>query len=231
MLVSEIFYSLQGEGELTGVPSVFVRASGCNLRCSWCDTPYASWEPEGTAQSVAHIMSEIDSHPVARHVVLTGGEPMIAKDIHALAAAIRASGRHITIETAATVAPDDIACDLASLSPKLLNSAPDPIEHATWRKRHEATRWQPDVVRAWVDRYAYQFKFVVARPGDVDELEHMLAALQRDIPRHKIQLMPEARSLEKMRDRAAWLAELCKARGYRYSHRLHIELYGNQRGT
>ena len=231
MLISEIFHSLQGEGELTGVPSVFVRTSGCNLRCAWCDTPYASWNPEGTMQSVAQIVAEVVSHSTTQHVVLTGGEPMIAKDLRPLAAELKALGRHITIETAATVAPDGIACDLASLSPKLLNSAPDPIEHTAWRKKHEATRWQPDVVRAWIDRYAYQFKFVVARPEDVEELEYMLAALQREIPRHKVLLMPEATSLEKMRSRATWLGELCKARGYRYAHRLHIELYGNRRGT
>src|SRR5436190_922511 len=194
MLISEIFYSLQGEGELTGVPSVFVRASGCNLRCSWCDTPYASWNPEGVPRNVAQIVAEIESHPAARHVVLTGGEPMIAKEIRPLAAEIKKTGRHITIETAATVAPDGIACDLASLSPKLLNSAPDPVEHGAWRKKHEATRWQPEVVRAWVDVYPYQFKFVVARPEDIDELEDMLAALQREIPRHKVLLMPEART-------------------------------------
>jgi len=231
MLIAEIFYSLQGEGELTGVPSVFVRTSGCNLRCTWCDTPYASWNPEGEARSVAEIVAEVQTHPTARHVVLTGGEPMIAKEIHALAVELKKLGRHITIETAATVAPAGIACDLASLSPKLLNSAPDALEHGAWRRKHEATRWQPEVVRAWIAAYPYQFKFVVARPEDVEELEHMLAALHREIPRHKILLMPEAITLEKMRSRAGWLGELCKARGYRYAHRLHIELYGNKRGT
>src|SRR5689334_3132039 len=110
MLISEIFYSLQGEGELTGVPSVFVRTSGCNLRCAWCDTPYASWNPEGVMRSVPQIMTEIASHAGARHVVLTGGEPMIAKEIRPLATEIKSTGRHITIETAATVAPEGIAC-------------------------------------------------------------------------------------------------------------------------
>jgi 7-carboxy-7-deazaguanine synthase len=231
MLIAELFHSLQGEGELTGVPSVFVRASGCNLRCTWCDTPYASWNPEGKPQSVAQIMAAIERHATTRHVVLTGGEPMIAKEIRELAAAIKATGRHITIETAATVAPAGIACDLASLSPKLLNSAPDAEKHAAWRKKHEATRWQPEVVRAWLDTYEYQLKFVVARPEDVDELEHMLAALHREIPRHKVLLMPEGTSLEKIRARATWLAALCAERGYRFAHRLHIELYGNKRGT
>ena len=231
MLISEIFYSIQGEGELTGVPSVFVRTSGCNLRCTWCDTPYASWNPEGDMRTVPQILAEIQKHQAARHVVLTGGEPLVAKDIRVLAKEIKALGHHVTIETAATMAPEGIACDLASLSPKLLNSAPDAQEHGAWRKKHEATRWQPDVVRTWVDQYPYQFKFVVSRPEDVEELEHMLAALHREIPRHKVLLMPEATTLDKMRGRAGWLGELCKARGYRYAHRLHIELYGNKRGT
>ncbi len=230
MFISETFYSLQGEGELTGVPSVFIRTSGCNLRCNWCDTPYASWNPEGTERSVDDLVAEVRRHP-ARHVVLTGGEPMIAKNIRELAAALRTDGRHITIETAATVAPDGIACDLASLSPKLRNSLPDDRLPAAWRERHEATSWNPDAVRAWVDAYAYQFKFVVSTPADVEELETLLASLGRDIPRHKILLMPEAISLDRLRERSAWLGELCKTRGYRYAHRLHIELYGNKRGT
>jgi 7-carboxy-7-deazaguanine synthase len=163
--------------------------------------------------------------------VLTGGEPMIAKDIQELAGEIKTLGHHITIETAATVPPDNIACDLASLSPKLLNSAPDARLSATWRKKHETLRWQPAVVRAWIDAYPYQFKFVITQPSDVDELENMLASLDRDIPRHRVLLMPEGTTIEAIRARAGWLGELCKARGYRYAHRLHIELYGNQRGT
>src|ERR1700685_1531846 len=102
MLISEIFHSLQGEGELTGVPSVFVRTSGCNLRCNWGDTMYASWEPEGTEISVDQIVAQVLQHP-ALHCVLTGGEPMVAKSIRELASALRAAGKHITIETAATV--------------------------------------------------------------------------------------------------------------------------------
>ena len=230
MLISEIFYSIQGEGLLTGVPSVFVRTSGCNLRCNWCDTPYASWNPEGEAMTIPAILREIEKHP-ARHVVLTGGEPMIAKGIRELADEIKQRGHHLTIETAGTVAPENIACDLASLSPKLLNSAPDSRLGATWRKKHEALRWQPAVVRAWIDAYVYQLKFVVAQPGDLEEIEGMLVALDREVPPHRVLLMPEGTNSESMRERAAWLGELCKARGYRYAHRLQIELYGNQRGT
>jgi 7-carboxy-7-deazaguanine synthase len=230
MLISEIFYSLQGEGELAGVPSVFVRTSGCNLRCNWCDTPYASWQPEGKQMTVAEIVAAVGAHP-ARHVVLTGGEPMIAPGMHELAAALKQSGHHITIETAATIAPAGIACDLASLSPKLKNSAPDARLDDTWRQKHETLRWQPEVVRAWLDRGGYQLKFVVAHESDLGEIESRLAALGREIPRTKVLLMPEGITVEVLRARAAWLGELCKARGYRYAPRLHVELYGNKRGT
>ncbi|MCS7009272.1 MAG: 7-carboxy-7-deazaguanine synthase QueE, partial [Chthoniobacterales bacterium] len=109
MHIAEIFYSLQGEGELVGVPSVFIRTSGCNLRCSWCDTPYASWHPEGSPWTIEQIIDKVVSFP-AHHCVLTGGEPMIAKNIHTLAAELHRLGKHITIETAGTIPPDGICC-------------------------------------------------------------------------------------------------------------------------
>ncbi len=230
MLISEIFYSIQGEGELTGVPSVFIRTSGCNLRCNWCDTPYASWNPEGDQISVEDIVQRIAPHP-ARHVVLTGGEPMLAKEIHLLATELKARDYHVTIETAGTVAPESIACNLASLSPKLKNSRPDERLAEGWRERHEQTRWQSDVIRAWVEQYHFQFKFVVSAPEDLEEIKSMIGALGQKIPAHKILLMPEATTVERMRERASWLSEICKREGFRYAHRLHVELYGNRRGT
>jgi len=230
MLIAEIFHSIQGEGELAGVPSVFVRTSGCNLRCAWCDTPYASWRPEGSAWTVADIVAEVARYP-ARHVVLTGGEPMIAPGIGELAGELKGLGYHVTVETAATVAPGGIACDLASLSPKLLNSAPDPRLHAAWRRRHEALRWQPEVVRAWLDACPCQLKFVVARPDDIEEIKAMLGQLQREIPRHRVLLMPEGTTAAVLRERAPWVSAQCRQEGFRYAPRLQIELYGNQRGT
>ena len=146
MLISEIFYSIQGEGELTGVPSVFVRTSGCNLRCSWCDTKYASWKPEGDQIDIDQILTEVRKFP-AKHCVVTGGEPMVGKGIHELMAALRQEGYHLTIETAATVSPGGIECDLASLSPKLSNSSPDPGEVGDgWAEKHEELRLQPDII-------------------------------------------------------------------------------------
>src|ERR1039457_1997997 len=133
--IAELFYSIQGEGSLVGVPSVFIRTSGCNLRCAWCDTPYTSWQPEGTDLALDQILDEVAAHPT-RHVVVTGGEPMIAPDIIALSRRLRERGLHITVETAGTVfAP--VACDLMSISPKLANSTPlDP----RWSRQHERLR-------------------------------------------------------------------------------------------
>lgn len=230
MLISEIFHSIQGEGELVGVPSVFVRTSGCNLRCNWCDTPYASWSPEGTPMSVDEIVAAVRAYP-AKHVVLTGGEPMIAPEIHELAFQLKERGYHITIETAATVPPRGIACDLASLSPKLAHSAPDARLDDTWRRKHESLRRQPEVIAAWIAAGDYQLKFVVSSEADVAEIEELLRDTLCLVPPHKVLLMPEGTTLETLRTRAGWLSELCKARGYRYAHRLHVELYGNKRGT
>jgi 7-carboxy-7-deazaguanine synthase len=153
--IAEIFHSLQGEGALTGVPSVFVRTSGCNLRCSWCDTPYASWAPDGAEREMTpEAIVDAVACFACRHVVLTGGEPMMAPGVHALAASLRARGHHLTIETNGTYPPDRIAVDLASLSPKLANAAPDPErfprEAGTMTEDH---RWRLDPLRAWLDGY------------------------------------------------------------------------------
>jgi 7-carboxy-7-deazaguanine synthase len=231
MRISENFYSIQGEGELTGIPSVFVRTSGCNLRCRWCDTKYASWDPEGGDQTIDEIVAEVLSHG-AHHTVVTGGEPMVAKGIHDLMSALRAAGQHLTIETAATVLPGGIACDLASLSPKLANSTPLPGEIAPgWIEKHNTLRLQPEVIRAWIEAYPYQLKFVVASAADLDEIEDLLRRIDREIPPHKVLLMPEGVTAAAIRGRDESLVDVCKDRGYRYCNRLHVEIFGNKRGT
>src|ERR1700741_3275509 len=110
MKIAEVFYSIQGEGILAGVPSVFVRTSGCNLRCSWCDTPYTSWQPEGRELPLDQIVDAARA-PGCHHGVVAGGEPMIAPEIVPLTERLRESGLHITIETAGTVF-HPVSCDL-----------------------------------------------------------------------------------------------------------------------
>jgi 7-carboxy-7-deazaguanine synthase len=229
MRIAEIFHSIQGEGLLAGVPSVFVRTSGCNLRCHWCDTPYASWKPEGPEMSVAEILRKVSDWD-CRHIVLTGGEPMIAPDLPALAAALRKAGKHITIETAATVVPTGIACNLASLSPKLSNSTPPPERDPAWAKKHEASRLQPSVISDWIRNYAFQLKFVVSTEQDISEIKNLLSLLP-PAPFHQILLMPEGIDFQTLAEKAGWLVEVCKREGFRFCPRLHIELFGHTRGT
>jgi 7-carboxy-7-deazaguanine synthase len=225
--ISEIFYSIQGEGTLLGVPSVFVRTSGCNLRCVWCDTPYTSWSPEGADQTIDEIVEVVGAFP-AEHVVVTGGEPMIAPQIVELTQRLRERRLHITIETAGTVnAP--VACDLMSISPKLKNSVPLEREGGRWAAQHERTRWQPAVLKELISASDYQLKFVIADPSDVAEVEEMRKAL--DAPRSKVLLMPEGTNAETIRQRGLWLAEICKEHGYRLSPRLHVDLWGDKRGV
>jgi 7-carboxy-7-deazaguanine synthase len=224
MKISEIFFSLQGEGTLLGVPSVFVRTSGCNLRCVWCDTPYTSWQPEGTEMTEDEILAAVAQYP-ARHVVLTGGEPMLFPAAAPLCAAFRERGLHITIETAGTVYRD-IACDLMSISPKLANSTP--VADTYWSIQHEKLRRQPEAVRQLMGLCDYQLKFVVTQPTDLAEIEAW--AKEVEAPPEKILLMPEGRNVDELHQRSLWLAEACKQHGYRYSPRLHVLLWGDRRG-
>ena len=227
MRISEIFYSIQGEGGLVGMPSVFVRTSGCNLRCVWCDTPYTSWQPEGGKMSVSAVLAEVKRLSTG-HTVVTGGEPMIAPEIVDLCRELRAAGQHITIETAGTVhAP--VECDLMSISPKLANSTPVAREGGRWAAQHDRLRIQPPVLRSLMDNYAYQLKFVVERPEDLPEI----VALVKDLGAGKgsVLLMPEGTDAATLRERGVWLADICKETGFRYSPRLHVDLWGNRRGV
>ena len=166
MRIAEIFRSLQGEGRLTGTESVFVRVCGCNLRCGYCDTRYASWSPEGREMTVPEILAKVEDlatpGPV-RHVVLTGGEPMLFDELVPLSDALRQGGWHITVETSGTrYLP--VACDLMSISPKLSNSSP-PESDPRRLAYHEENRHDPQVIMRLIVEYDYQFKFVVgARP-------------------------------------------------------------------
>lgn len=223
MRIAEIFHSLQGEGSLVGVPSVFVRTSGCNLRCAWCDTPYTSWHPEGDDWTLERIWAAVEAYP-ARHVVVTGGEPMIAREIVELTRGLRARGLHITVETAGTVFAA-VECDLMSISPKLANSTPE----GEWAERHERLRIQAEVLRRLMADYNYQLKFVVARAEDILEVRDLVRTFDADAG--KVILMPEGIEAGVLRERGVWLAEVCKREGFRFSPRLHVELWGNRRGV
>jgi 7-carboxy-7-deazaguanine synthase len=224
MRIAEIFHSIQGEGMLLGTPSVFVRTSGCNLRCTWCDTPYTSWQPEGEERSVDSIAEEVNRY-AASHIVITGGEPLIAPQIEELTHLLR---QHITVETAGTV-DTHVRCDLLSISPKLANSTPHQRDGGRWAAQHERLRYQPEILRRLIQLYAYQLKFVIADPTDLTEVRAIVETI--GATKGRVVLMPEGVDPSVLQERGRWLAEICKREGFRFSPRLHVDLWGNRRGV
>jgi 7-carboxy-7-deazaguanine synthase len=231
MRIAEIFRSIQGEGRLTGTESIFVRTSGCNLRCWYCDTPYTSWTPEGDDLSVDEIRSRIDQLKSldVRHIVLTGGEPMLLAELIPLSAGLRADGWHITIETSGTLYLP-VACDLMSISPKLSNSTPPPDQDPHWNRRHALNRHAPDVIRRLTAEYDYQLKFVIDRPEDCREVETYLTEFP-EIERSRVMLMPQGVDADVLAEKAGWLAPYCAEHGFQFCPRRHIEWFGAERGT
>lgn len=179
--------------------------------------------------SVSEILKKISAWN-CNHIVLTGGEPMIAPDLAELAEALKKQGKHITIETAGTILPNGIPCDLASLSPKLSNSTPPASRDPAWAKKHEATRLQPAVIAEWIRKYPFQLKFVVSSENDLIEIKSLLLKLPK-IPADRVLLMPEGIDSRTLAARSPWLVEICQREGFRFCPRLHIELFGHTRGT
>lgn len=228
MKIAEIYRSIQGEGLLTGTPSVFIRASGCNLRCWFCDTPFTSWSPEGTDLSVDEIVAQVEEWD-CRHVVLTGGEPMLFAEAIPLCSRLRQAGRHITIETSGTLHLP-VACDMMSISPKLSGSTPSVSEHPHWSRRHERTRHRPEIVRRLIEEYIFQLKFVVDSQQELAEIDAYLKELPPLDP-ERVLLMPQGVEPEQLAKRADWLKPYCAEYGYTYCPRKQIEWYGAVRGT
>jgi 7-carboxy-7-deazaguanine synthase len=242
--IAEIYSSLQGEGRLTGTPSVLVRASGCNLRCWFCDTPFTSWRPEGEDLDVAEIVAEVErlkhaggpwtrllqgADPTLRHVILTGGEPMLYAELMPLCTQLRDRGWHVTIETSGTLYLP-VACDLMSISPKLASSTPVSAGAGTWTERHERDRHQPAVIRQLLDEYDCQLKFVIDSPADCAAVETWRQEFPAATP-EKIWLMPQGVEPGELQQAATWLEPYCAEHGYHFCPRKHIEWFGPGRGT
>ena len=251
MRIAEIFRSIQGEGRLTGMESVFVRVSGCNLRCRYCDTPYASWTPEGEDLSVDEILDRVEElrdspspsflTPIraaghvasssvgpVRHIVLTGGEPMLFAELIPLTIRLRDQQWSMTIETSGTLYLP-VACDLMSISPKLSNSTPSPEQAPRWASRHEYNRHASDVIRRLIAEYDYQLKFVIDSPEDCREIDAYLAAFP-EIQRNRVMFMPQGTDADALAKKGAWLESYCAAEGFLYCPRRQVEWFGTRRG-
>lgn len=240
----EIFHTIQGEGPSAGCPAVFVRASRCNLHCVWCDTDH-TWNFEGTPwphekdavsgyakHRKSDVAVELTPAEAARsilayacpRVVITGGEPLLQEtEFLAMTREIRAEMPDcvLEVETNATRIPSPAfaeAVDQFNVSPKLMNSG----VAESLRLNEAALRYFAQFPKAW-------FKFVVARPADLDEIQALRTHF--DIPHSRILLMPEGRTTAELDRNAAWLAGTCRDFGFRFCDRLHIRLWGDRRGV
>jgi 7-carboxy-7-deazaguanine synthase len=225
MIINEIFYSLQGEGFLAGIPSVFVRLAGCPLRCRWCDTKYAWDEKSGTDYSISEIVETVNRTD-GRFVVITGGEPMTNSHLPELVQKLKASDRHITIETAGIEFIPDLNCDLMSISPKLSNSTPDNPKLAAI---HEDSRLDIAVLRELVNNYKYQLKFVVDSQDDLAEIQQTIEKIG-SVDLEKVMLMPQAATRDELLVKSPMVAEMCKQTGFTFCQRLQVLLWDNTKG-
>lgn len=236
--INELFYSLQGEGKLSGTSSVFVRTSGCNLRCWFCDSYHTSWEPTHATMDLDEIVAEAQSHEAADHVVLTGGEPLIHEQSVTLLERFDDLGYHTTVETNGTIYRD-APIDLVSISPKLSSSTPteerDPKGDGQWEERHEDRRININVLARFVDNYNSQLKFVVTGSEDMPEIERLVNEIRdsasRTVSDAEVLLMPEGTTREELNERRSEVAELAMEYGYRYTPRLHVDLWNDAPGT
>ncbi|MFA5784449.1 MAG: 7-carboxy-7-deazaguanine synthase QueE [Phycisphaerae bacterium] len=216
MKVNEIFYSIQGEGFLAGVPSVFIRLAGCPLSCNYCDTKYSRNYGDGEELSAEQVISRVQNYP-ARYVVITGGEPMADAEmgerqgLRQLLSLLKNNDKHITIETAGIKFLTDLPCDLMSISPK--PPAQKSIEE----------------LRLLIQNYNYQLKFVIENESDFAKAQELLTQIGK-YDRDKVMLMPQAATRQQYLEKATLVAELCLAYNFAFSPRLQILLWNNTRG-
>ncbi len=225
MRINEIFYSLQGEGFLAGVPSVFIRLAGCPLRCKWCDTKYAWDAAAGAHYSIKKIIQTTRKYQTG-FAVITGGEPMADSDLPELTKELKKSGKHITIETSGIAFIPDMPCNLMSISPKLSNSTPDEPHLAAI---HENNRLDMAVLGELLDHYPYQLKFVIDSEDDLLEIARTVGQLP-NVDAGKVMLMPQAKTRQELLAKSPMVADLCKRTGFAFGQRLHILLWSNEKG-
>jgi len=230
LIVSEIFYSIQGEGPNAGKPAVFLRLAGCNLKCEWCDTKYAITSTRTsaiTSYSAEQILKKIKSYP-CKHLVITGGEPLLQQDglIELLK---KLKGYYVEIETNGSI----------PLKANLSYRAKSRRSRAIVTKpRYEQINCSPKLKNSKNCPYSLKispkndkviYKFVAQNKRDLKDIRQYI--LDNGIPRHKVYLMPEGVNKKIVQERSKWIIEACKKENYNFSPRLHVMLWGNKRGV
>ncbi len=247
--IVDLHTCIQGEGKYSGIPHILIRMSGCPLRCqfkdAFCDTPFASWNPEKGKYTNLDIVTLYANNPHITHTMITGGEPFANKILldHLISLG-KSFDQYITIETAGIVGFETKA-DFISISPKLSNSNPVVGTKKTWideevtendLKKHLTSKANityniEKLIKSHPD---YQFKFVVDTEIDIADINFFLNNLSiryTFAPNRKVYLMPEGTKEEHLAQKRQWLMEQCIKVGYNYTDRLHILAYGDKRGV
>ena len=222
----EIFHSLQGEGAAVGTPAVFLRLAMCNLACTWCDTKYTwDWENYDYGREVASLdIPQVEQAILAfgcPHLVITGGEPLLQQqELAPLVASLKNNGFYCEVETNGTILPNaQLAQDVGqwNVSPKLATSG-NLLER----------RNLPRVLATFSLLPNSYFKFVIVEPEDIQEVCSLVDG--NGLARDRVILMPEGRTPETIQARSGWVSQACVQEGFRFSTRLHILLWGDERG-
>ena len=254
--IVDLFVSLQGEGKYVGVPSLFIRVSGCNLRCcfkdSICDTAYSSFKPEKGKFNKDDVVAMLRENPCVTDIVITGGEPLMfgeaLDDLIEYICMINEMDYRITVETNGTFGPLKSIINLYSISPKLRTAVPvagkpytyvhdgrtvvktfsnDEVEH------YNITRRNTEAIAALMDQADFQLKFVYSGPESLTDIDNLLEEIMDvscGFDPEDVMLMPEGITPEQLDRNAQEAAEICIKRGWRFTDRLHIRLWGDKRG-
>lgn len=232
------FFTIQGEGRDVGQPAIFLRLSGCNLRCQWqaadgsinlCDTPYSSHQPESLLKELSQVLEDIAGYP-CRYVVVTGGEPYIQKEMADLVVALKERNYFVCIETNGSRYFPTPA-DFVSVSPKLSTSC---VDKSPDFARHQSRRFRLQALVDLLSHHDYQLKYVVNQESDLLEIASQLEALAGvglSVPADKVFLMPQAIDRQQLQERSPQVIAWAMAKGYRFCDRLHIRLWGSKRGV
>jgi len=226
---SEVFASVQGEGFTAGTPSVFVRVAECNLQCTWCDTKY-TWDWDHHDRAALVLDTTIDeaearvlelAGSAIRNIVLTGGEPLLhQEDLVALGGRLRTRGFRIEVETNGAIEPTPALVDVVdqwNVSPKLASSG-----------NRTTARLRTGPLTRFAGLPTATFKFVACTADDLDEIDDIVRAYT--LPRDRVMVMPEATDAATLAERSRWLVPLCQERGLRFGTRLHVMMWGSERG-
>ena len=225
MQVNEIFKSIQGEGPNFGKPAIFLRTAQCNLKCTWCDTKYTwDWKnydfqkevKEMTIDEVKDAILDLE----IKHLVITGGEPLLQQDDLADLLSFLKPDFYVEVETNCTILPNKMLTDLIdqwNVSPKTKNSG-NPLELC---ENNECYYFFANQENCF-------FKYVVETESDIPEIKKFVT--KYNIPKKRVQLMTQASTKEEIRSREKSISELAKLHNFSFSPRLHVAMWGAQRG-